>query len=67
MKISAVLNAFMILGVVTSIYAVLGCIVFADRDLVNFGSFSRSLFTMFQVGLKTLLACRHLHILQLDA
>lgn len=32
-----------------AIYAVLGCILFADRDLLNFGSFSRAYFTMFQV------------------
>jgi hypothetical protein len=36
------------MGIVLAIFAVMGFNLFADRDPENFGSFSRSCFTMFQ-------------------
>ena len=42
-------NAFFILGIVMAIFAVVAFDLFADRDDLNFGSFSRAYFTMFQV------------------
>ena len=44
----AVANAFFILGIVMAIFAVVAFDLFADRDDLNFGSFSRAYFTMFQ-------------------
>jgi hypothetical protein len=48
-----VASAFVVLGCVMCIFAVAACELFSDRDLLNFGSFKRSLFTMFQVSLAT--------------
>ena len=44
-----VCNAMMILGVVTSIYAIIGVTLFGDRAPGQFGRFSYAMFTMFQV------------------
>lgn len=44
-----VLNTFLILFLATCIYAVLGTVLFKDRDEELFGRFSASLFTMFQI------------------
>ncbi len=47
-----VLNAMMVLAIVTSVYAVMAVILFKDSGALgqaNFGRFSMSLFTMFQV------------------
>ena len=40
----------MILGLVMAVFAMLGCTLFADVDPYNFGSFSRSYFSMFQAS-----------------
>jgi hypothetical protein len=45
-----VLNAFAIVLLLTSIYAIEGVNLFASRDSENFGNFLLSLYTMFQVG-----------------
>jgi hypothetical protein len=44
-----VLNAFAIVSLITSIYAIEGVNLFASRDSENFGNFMLSLYTMFQV------------------
>ena len=45
----AVGNALCVLTIVISIYSIVAFQLFGDRDRMYFGSFSRSLFTMFQV------------------
>jgi hypothetical protein len=52
-----VANAFAIMGIVMAIFSVLAFVLFADRDPINFGSFSKAYFTMFQVRRVT---CRSL-------
>jgi hypothetical protein len=47
--IRPVVNAFLILLVVTSIFATLGTHLFKSRSHIYFGDFATSLFTMFQV------------------
>jgi len=44
-----VCNAFLIMFLVTAIYAIMGNSLFGDLDDLYFGTFSRALFTMFQV------------------
>lgn len=44
-----VANAFMVLAIITAIYAVVGVGLYSEVDVVAFGDFSSSLFTMFQV------------------
>ena len=44
-----VLYSFMILLLVSSLYAVLSTDLFGKVDFENFGSFTRSLFSLFQV------------------
>uniref|UniRef100_A0A7S0QNQ4 EF-hand domain-containing protein n=1 Tax=Cryptomonas curvata TaxID=233186 RepID=A0A7S0QNQ4_9CRYP len=44
-----VCNAFLIMGLVTCLYAILAVNFFRDKNPDYFGSFFRSLFTMFQV------------------
>ena len=44
----AVINAFAVMGIFVAIFAVAAFNLFADRDPDNFGTFSRSLFSMFQ-------------------
>ena len=41
-------NAFVIMGIVVAIFAVVAFDLFAGADPYNFGSFSRSYFSMFQ-------------------
>ena len=48
--ISQVANAFLILALVTCIYAILACSFFGDRSDEFFGNFSTSFFSMFQVS-----------------
>jgi len=48
-SIVPVLNAFLIMLLITSIYAILGVNFFSENFPENFGTFSRALFTMFQV------------------
>jgi hypothetical protein len=43
---AAVLNAFLILGIVTAIYAILAVQFYSARSPVLFGDFSRSFFTV---------------------
>ena len=38
------------MGIIMAIFAVLAFDLFGDRDFDNFGSFSRSYFTMFQAS-----------------
>ena len=45
-----VASAFCILGVVMAIFAIVGYDLFSERAPIEFGTFSRSLFTMFQVS-----------------
>ena len=45
----AVANAFFIMAIVVAIFAVVAFDLFADLDPLDFGSFSRAYFTMFQV------------------
>ena len=47
----AVINAFAIMGIVMSIFAVLANDLYGEVDAYNFGSFSRSFFSMFQARL----------------
>ena len=42
-------NAFLIMALVTSIYAILAVNFYACRQPEYFGSFSRALFTLFQI------------------
>ena len=42
-----VANAFVILGIVMAIFAILAFDLYSDRDPYNFGSFSRAYFAMF--------------------
>ena len=44
-----VANAFLIMALVTSIYAILAVNFYACRQPEYFGSFSRALFTLFQI------------------
>ncbi|EKX32572.1 hypothetical protein GUITHDRAFT_148525 [Guillardia theta CCMP2712] len=44
-----VANAFVVLLLITAIYAVLACMLFKSRDEVLFGKFSAAFFSMFQV------------------
>ena len=44
-----VINAFVILFIITAIYGVLGTHLFREQSPVFFGSFGASLFTMWQV------------------
>lgn len=39
-------NAFFVLGVISSIYAIIGVQIFHDKDPVYFSSFSNALFTV---------------------
>uniref|UniRef100_A0A7S0EEW1 Ion transport domain-containing protein n=1 Tax=Hanusia phi TaxID=3032 RepID=A0A7S0EEW1_9CRYP len=48
-SILPVANAFVVLLLITAIYAVLACMLFKSRDEVLFGKFSSALFSMFQV------------------
>ena len=48
-SILPVLNAFLIMLLVTSIYAILGVNFFSENFPESFGTFSRALFSMFQV------------------
>ena len=41
-------NAFFIMAIVVAIFAVVAFDLFADLDPIDFGSFSRAYFTMFQ-------------------
>jgi hypothetical protein len=45
----AVINAFAVMGIFVAIFSVAAFDLFSDRDPGNFGTFSRSLFSMFQV------------------
>lgn len=45
----AVANAFLIMFLVTSIYAILGVSFWKERSEEYFGTFTKSLFTLFQV------------------
>ena len=47
--VPAVINAFAVMGIFVAIFSVAAFDLFADRDPGNFGTFSRSLFSMFQV------------------
>ena len=52
----AVMNALLILGLVLAIFAVIARGLFADTDPNNFGTITRSYFTLFQVWLLLLLS-----------
>lgn len=55
-SIFPVISSFLVLLLVTCIYAVLGTMFFHQRDPEHFSKFSQSLFSMFQVS-NPLLAC----------
>ena len=44
-----VVNAFLVLMMATSVYAIMGVQLFSEVDTDQFGNFSRAFFTMFQV------------------
>eukprot|EP00961_Rhodomonas_salina_P144055 1939147-Rhodomonas_salina.2 len=44
-----VLNALIILLMVTAIYALMGVFLFAERSIEKFGDFGRSMYTMFEL------------------
>ena len=48
-SIMPVMNAFVVLFLITAIYAVVATMFFYKYDTVQFGKFSSSLYTMFQV------------------
>ena len=49
-SIIPVMNAFLIMMLVTSIYAILAVTFYRDRNREYFGNFSRAMFTFFQVS-----------------
>jgi len=53
----SVLNSFVLLGLVTCIYASMAVGLFGEKEPLMFGKLSASMFTMFQVSSADLRAC----------